>query len=150
VRLQAKYKNGGFEGLFKVQARDYKGTATTFRANIMKRGTNDLVDGYDDSYYPTDGYNSQTLKSSEVSARLRWDFNGLSLSSTPPFARAQSSSRGDVDGGFGSRFAGIPDGPSSPGQPALVPFDAQTADGIPYLRQTTQEFRLQSNTNAPL
>lgn len=150
LRLQALYKSGNFEGLFKVQARDFKGTATTFRANIMKRGTNDLVDGYDDSYYPTDGYNSQTLKSSEVSARLRWDFDGVSLYSITAHDRAKFYSRGDVDGGFGSRFGGIPDGPSYPGQPALIPFDAQTADGIPYLRQTTQEFRLQSNTSAPL
>jgi iron complex outermembrane receptor protein len=150
LRLQARYKNAGFEGLFKVQARDYKGTATTFRANIMKRGTNDLVDGYDDSYYPTDGYNSQTLTSSELSARLRWDFDGVSLYSITAYDRAKFYSRGDVDGGFGSRFAGIPDGPSYPGQPALIPFDAQTADGIPYLRQTTQEFRLQSNTGDPL
>ncbi|MCE4538614.1 TonB-dependent receptor [Pelomonas sp. P7] len=150
LRLQAQYKNGGFTGLFKVQARDYKGTATTFRANIMKRGTNDLVDGYDDSYYPTDGYNSQTLKSSEVSARLRWDFDGVSLYSITAYDRAKFYSRGDVDGGFGCRFCSIPDGPSYPGQPALIPFDAQTADGIPYLRQMTQEFRLQSNTTAPL
>ncbi|WP_422010636.1 TonB-dependent receptor [Roseateles sp.] len=150
LRLQAAYKNGNFSGLFKVQARDYKGTATTFRANIIKRGTNDLVDGYDDSYYPTDGYNSQTLKSSEVSARLRWDFDGVSLYSITAHDRAKFYSRGDVDGGFGSRFGGIPDGPSYPGQPALIPFDSQTADGIPYLRQTTQEFRLQSNTGDPL
>jgi iron complex outermembrane receptor protein len=150
LRLQAQYKNGGFTGLFKVQARDYKGTATTFRANIMKRGTNDLVDGYDDSYYPTDGYNSQTLKSSEVSARLRWDFDGMSLYSITAYDRAKFYSRGDVDGGFGCRFCSIPDGPSYPGQPALIPFDSQTADGIPYLRQMTQEFRLQSNTTAPL
>jgi iron complex outermembrane receptor protein len=150
LRLQALYKNGNFEGLFKVQARDYKGTATTFRANIMKRGTNDLVDGYDDSYYPTDGYNSQTLKSSEVSARLRWDFDGVSLYSITAHDRAKFYSRGDVDGGFGCRFCNIADGPSYPGQPALIPFDAQTADGIPTLRQTTQEFRLQSNTKDPL
>lgn len=150
LRVQAQYKNGGFTGLFKVQARDYKGTATTFRANIIKRGTNDLVDGYDDSYYPTDGYNSQTLKSSEVSARLRWDFDGVSLYSITAHDRAKFYSRGDVDGGFGCRFCSIADGPSYPGQPALIPFDSQTADGIPYLRQTTQEFRLQSNTNDPL
>ena len=102
LRVQALYKSGNFEGLFKVQARDYKGTATTFRANIIKRGTNDLVDGYDDSYYPTDGYNSQTLKSSEVSARLRWDFTGMSLYSITSHARAKFYSRGDVDGGFGA------------------------------------------------
>jgi iron complex outermembrane receptor protein len=146
LRLQALYKTTGFEGLFKVQARDFKGTATTFRANIIKRGTNDLVDGYDDNYYPTDGYNSQTLKSSEVSARLRWDFDGMSLYSITAHDRAKFYSRGDVDGGFGSRFGGIKDGPDYPGQKALIPFDAQTADGIPYLRQTTQEFRLQSTT----
>ena len=146
LRLQALYKTTGFEGLFKVQARDFKGTATTFRANIIKRGTNDLVDGYDDGYYPTDGYNSQTLKSSEVSARLRWDFDGMSLYSITAHDRAKFYSRGDVDGGFGSRFGGIKDGPDYPGQKALIPFDAQTADGIPYLRQTTQEFRLQSTT----
>jgi iron complex outermembrane receptor protein len=152
LRLQALYKTTGFEGLFKVQARDYKGTATTFRANIMKRGTNDLVDGYDDAYYPTDGYNSQTLKSSEVSARLRWDFDGMSLYSITAHDRAKFYSRGDVDGGFGCRFCGIADGPkyfpsgSTTPYPSVIPFDAQTADGIPYLRQTTQEFRLQSNT----
>lgn len=149
VRVQALYKNRGFEGLFKVQARDYKGTATTFRANIIKKGTNDFVDGYDDSYYPTDGYNSQTLKSSEVSARLRWDFDGMSLYSITSHARAKFYSRGDVDGGFGAPYA-PPSGPNYGNQQANIPFDAQTADGIPYLRQNTQEFRLQSNTNDPL
>jgi iron complex outermembrane receptor protein len=149
LRVQAAYKNGGFSGLFKVQARDFKGTATTFRANIIKKGTNDFVDGYDDSYYPTDGYNSQTLKSSEVSARLRWDFDGVSLYSITAHDRAKFYSRGDVDGGFGASFA-PPSGPNYGGQLANIPFDAQTADGIPMLRQTTQEFRLQSNTAAPL
>ncbi|MDR7333373.1 TonB-dependent receptor [Roseateles asaccharophilus] len=145
IRVQALYKSGGFEGLFKVQARDFDGTATTFRANIIKKGTNDFVDGYDDAFYPTDGYNSQSLKSSEVSARLRWDFDGLSLYSITSHARAKFYSRGDVDGGFGAPYA-PPSGPNYGGQPANIPFDAQTADGIPYLRQTTQEFRLQSNT----
>ncbi len=157
LRLQALYRNGGFEGLFKVQARDYKGTATTFRANIIKRGSNELVDGYDDASYPTDGYNSQTLKSSEVSARLRWDFDGVSLYSITAHDRAKFYSRGDVDGGFGSVFGGhpvtgpkyYPSGSTTP-YPSVIPFDAQTADGIPYLRQTTQEFRLQSNTSAAL
>jgi iron complex outermembrane recepter protein len=150
VRIQASYTNGGFNGLFNVHGRDYKGTATTFRANIIKRGTNDLVDGFDPSVYPTDGYNSQTLQSNGVSARLRWDLGGMTLHSITAFDTAKFYSRGDVDGGFGSRFAGITDGPSYPGQPSLIPFDAQTADGMPKLEQTTQELRLQSSTNAPL
>jgi iron complex outermembrane recepter protein len=147
ARVQAAYKNGGFNALFKLQGRDFDGHATTFRANIMKRGTNDLVDGFNAAYYPTDGYNSQTLKSTAVSARLRWDLAGMTLHSITGYDRADYYSRGDVDGGFGSRFAGIPDGPSYPGQPALVPFDAQTADGVPSLKQFTQEIRLQSSTN---
>jgi iron complex outermembrane receptor protein len=149
VRVQALYTTTGFEGLFKVQARDFKGTATTFRANIIKKGTNDFVDGYDDAYYPTDGYNSQTLKSSEVSARLRWDFTGVSLYSITSHARAKFYSRGDVDGGFGAPYA-PPSGPNYGSQLANIPFDAQTADGIPTLRQTTQEFRLQSTGGDPL
>jgi iron complex outermembrane receptor protein len=150
VRVQASYKNGGFNALFNVHGRDYRGNATTFRANIIKRGTNDLVDGFDASVYPTDGYNVQTLKSSGVSARLRWDLDGMTLHSITAYDRAEFYSRGDVDGGFGSRFAGIPDGPKFPGQPSVIPFDAQTADGMPYLRQTTQEFRLQSATKDAL
>jgi iron complex outermembrane recepter protein len=149
-RVQALYKNGGFEGLFKLHGRDYSGNATTFRANIIKRGSNDLVDGFDPSYYPTDGYNSQTLKSTGASARLRWDLDGKTLHSITAYDTAKFYSRGDVDGGFGSRFGGIPDGPSYPGQPALIPFDAQTADGLPNLKQTTQEFRLQSATKDAL
>ncbi len=153
LRVQAAYKNGNFSGLFKVQARDYRGSATLFRANIIKKGTNDFVDGYDDSYYPTDGYNSQTLKSSEVSARLRWDFDGMSLYSITAHDRAKFYSRADVDGGFGCNgaFCSVsPTGPNYGSQIASIPFDSQTADGIPYLRQTTQEFRLQSNTGDPL
>jgi iron complex outermembrane receptor protein len=156
VRLQAAYKNGNFYGLFKVQGRDYKGSATTFRANIIKRGTNDLVDGYSDSYYPTDGYNSQTLRSSEVSARLRWELDGITLHSITAYDHASFYSRGDVDGGFGCRFCGIPDGPkytptgSTTPYPSVIPFDAQTADGLPYVKQATQEFRIQSNTKDPL
>lgn len=149
-RLQAAYKNGSFNGLFNVHGRDYAGSATTFRANIIKRGTNELVDGFDAGVYPTDGYNSQTLQSSGVNARLRWDLDGITLHSITAYDTAKFYSRGDVDGGFGSRFAGITDGPKFPGQPSVIPFDAQTADGLPNLKQTTQEFRVQSNTKDAL
>ena len=149
-RLQAAYKNGSFSGLFNLHGRDYKGTATTFRANIIKRGTNDLVDGFDASVYPTDGYNSQTLQSSGANARLRWDLDGITVHSITAYDTAKFYSRGDVDGGFGSRFGGIADGPKFAGQPSVIPFDAQTADGLPNLKQTTQEIRVQSNTKDAL
>ena len=49
--------------LLGAHGRDYKGNATLFRANIIKKGTNDLVDGFDPAVYPTDGLNVQTLRS---------------------------------------------------------------------------------------
>ncbi len=155
VRIQAAYKNGSFNGLFNVRARDYDGSATTFRANIIKRGTNDLVDGFDAGNYPTDGYNSQSLQSSGASARLRWDLDGYTVHSITGYDTAKFYSRADVDGGFGSEaiFGGpkqLPTGPNYPGQTIYLPFDAQTADGMPMLKQTTQEFRVQSATKDAL
>ncbi|HSW08928.1 TonB-dependent receptor [Aquabacterium sp.] len=150
ARVQAAYTNGNFNALFNLHGRDFVGNATTFRANIIKRGTNELVDGFDFSSYPSDGLNSQTLNSLGASARLRWDLGGITLNSITAFDRARYYSRGDVDGGLGSTFGGVPNGPDYPGQPALIPFDAQTADGVPWLRQFTQEFRAASNTKDPL
>jgi iron complex outermembrane recepter protein len=150
LRVQALYNNGGFRALFNVHGRDYVGTATTFRANIIKRGTNDIVDGFRFNNYPSDGLNSQTLNSTGASARLRWDLGGMALDSITAFDRAHFYSRADVDGGLGSRFGGIANGPDYPGQPALIPFDAQTADGVPWLQQITQEVRLSSTTKDAL
>jgi iron complex outermembrane recepter protein len=146
-RLQFAYKNGGFSALFNVHGRDYEGTATTFRANIIKRGTNGLVDGFDFSNYPSDGLNSQTLRSTGLSARVKLDLGSIALDSVTAYDSATYYSRGDVDGGFGS---GNASGPNYPGQPARIPFDAQTADGIPKLKQVTQEFRLSSKSNTSL
>jgi len=150
ARVQASYTNGGFNALFNVHGRDFVGSATTFRANIIKRGTNELVDGFNYSSYPSDGYNSQTLSSTGYSARLRWDLGPIALHSITAYETAKYYSRGDVDGGLGNAFAGIPQGPDYPGQPALIPFDAQTADGVPDLKQVTQEFRVASKTPDPL
>ena len=150
ARVQASYRNGGFHGLFKVQGRDYKGNATTFRANIIKQGTNDLVDGFDSSVYPSDGLNVQTLKSYGASARLRWEMDGMTLHSITAYDRAEFYSRGDVDGGYGAVFLPTGSGPNYGSQQANLPFAAETADGLPYLRQMTQEFRLESNTKDAL
>jgi iron complex outermembrane recepter protein len=150
-RLQFAYSNGGFSALLNVHGRDYDGTATTFRANIIKRGTNNLVDGFNFSNYPSDGLNSQKLQSTGLSARLKLDLGGITLDSVTAYDNATYYSRGDVDGGTGGLFDNeVPQGPSYPGQPAFVPFAAQTADGVPKLKQVTQEFRIASKTDAPL
>ena len=47
-----------------------------------------------------------------------------------------SFASGDIDGGYGAVW-------SPPSGPGLIPFPAETKDGIPALRQLSQEFRLE-------
>ena len=144
MRLQLAYTNGNFNALFNVHGRDMAGSATLFRANIIQKGTNDLVPGFNYGNYPTDGINHQTLSSSGASARLRWDLDGMTLHSITGYDRAKFYSRADVDGGYGAVFTGQASGPG------VIPFPSETADGMPYLRQITQEVRLESNTKDAL
>ena len=146
ARLQLLIKPmPGFSALFNVHARDMTGNAMLFRANIMKKGTNDLVDGFSYGSYPTDGLNSQTLKTKGASARLRWDLDGLTLHLISGYESADFYSRADVDGGYGCSFCGIPDS-----GPAFNPFPVETADLLPNHNQQSHEFRVESNNKGPL
>jgi iron complex outermembrane receptor protein len=146
ARLQVLYKpSTHFSALFNAHARDYNGSATLFRANIMKKGTNDLVDNFDYGSYPTDGGNEQRVSTEGANMRLRWNFDNLTLHSITGWEKAGIYSRGDVDGGYGCAFCGIPD--SGPG---FMPFPVETADILRDHRQLTQEFRLESNYKGPL
>lgn len=129
--------------LFNVHARDMKGSATLFRANILKQGTNELVDNFDYDTYNTDGGNEQTLKTKGANMRLRWDLPGMTLHSITGYESAEFYSRGDVDGGFGAAYA-------PPMGPGLIPFVVETADVLPDHKQFTQEFRVESNNTGPL
>ncbi|NDI85664.1 TonB-dependent receptor [Undibacterium crateris] len=143
ARLQFLYKNGNFSALLNLHGRDMSGNATLFRANIIQKGSNELVPGFDYGSYPTDGLNKQTLTSSGASARLRWDLDGITVHSITGYDKAKFYSRADVDGGFGASYA-LPMGPG------FIPFAAETADGLPYLKQLTQEVRVESNTKDKL
>ena len=146
VRIQLLVKpNKAFSALFNVHARDMKGNAMLFRANIMKKGTNELVDNFDYGTYATDGGNSQTLYTRGASARLRWDLSGLTVHSITGYESADFYSRGDVDGGFGCSFCRIAD--TGPG---FIPFPVETADFLPNHRQFTQELRVESVNKGPL
>jgi iron complex outermembrane receptor protein len=139
ARVQALYEGDGFEALFNAHARNLNGTARLFRANIIKPGTNDLVDGFDPDKVSLDGVNYSNLDSKGASARLRWDLGSYKLYSITGYESVKTYSRGDIDGGFGASFL-----PSS--GPGLIPFASETADGIPSHSQWTQEFRIESNT----
>jgi iron complex outermembrane receptor protein len=124
--------------LFNVHLRDLDGTARLFRANIFKPGTNDLVDDFRRGFVFIDGQNEQDLRNFGASARLSFDLGRVTLYSVTGYETVDSYSRGDIDGGFGASYA-------PPFGPGFIPFDAQSADGLPDHRQITQEFRLASN-----
>lgn len=141
ARLQLLYDSGdGFEALFNVHARDLGGTARLFRANIFQKGTNDFVAGFDRDKVSIDGQNFQKLESQGASARLSWDLGRTTLYSITGYESVDTLSRGDIDGGFGAVFLG----PGNSG-PGLIPFSAESADGLPDHRQLSQEFRIESN-----
>lgn len=143
-RIQFLLKpNKDFSALLNVHARDMDGNATLFRANILKKGTNELVDNFDYKSYPTDGGNEQHLKNKGVNLRLRWDTPGLTFHSITGYEKLEFYSRGDVDGGFGASF-------HPPMGPGFIPFPVETADLIPDHKQISQEFRVESNIKGPL
>jgi len=141
ARLQVAYDNGGkFRALFNVHGRSVDGSAILFRANIIKPGTNELNhEFYDRNTVWYDGQNDQDMDQIGAMAKLEWDIGDLTLSSITGYESLDAYSVGDIDGGWGGCFV---IGECGPG---FIPFDAETADGMPDHRQWTQEFRLISN-----
>ena len=129
-----------FSALANLHARHLNGSARLFRASIIKRGSNDLVDGFDPKSIAIDGTNEQTLDSLGGSLRLRWAWGDKTVHSITGYETVESFSRGDIDGSAG------PYGP--PPNPALFP--SESADGLPRHKQLSQEFRVESNDPGPL
>lgn len=144
MRLQWQTKpTKDFSALVNLHARDFKGSARLFRANIIKPGTNDLVDDFDEKKISIDGANSSELQNYGGSLRLRLDLGAVALNSITGYETVRTYSRGDIDGGFGASFL-----PSS--GPGVIPFASETADGMPEHSQITQEFRFESTAPGPL
>jgi iron complex outermembrane receptor protein len=147
-RIQFLLKpNKDFSALLNLHARDMNGNATLFRANILKKGSNDLVDNFDYKSYPTDGGNSQHLKTKGANLRLRWDTPGVTFHSITGYEKLDFYSRGDVDGGYGCNVGTCQVLPAGPGP---IPFPVETADLMPKHHQLSQEFRAESNNKGPL
>ncbi len=132
-----------FSALLNVHGRDLKGSARLFRANIISPGTNNLVAGFDPAKVSYDGINEQKLQNTGASLKLRLQLPGMALTSITGYESVDAFSRGDIDGGFGAFFL-----PNS--GPGFIPFDAESADGMPNHKQLTQEFRLESTGAGPL
>lgn len=122
------------------------GTPRVFRANIIQKGTNNFVPGFDRDTISQDAQSRavQKVESAGANLKLTYDFGeGLpELTSITAYERVDTYSRADIDGGFGAVFA-------PPSGPGFIPFPSESADGIPFHRQFTQEIRL-AGDNGPL
>ncbi len=145
ARLQFLYQpHSDFSALFNVHGRNLDGTARLFRANIIEKGTSNLIAGFDPYAISIDGKNEQTLTSGGASARLRWRLGGIALNSITGYEHVRSFSRGDVDGGYGAPYAA--DGKYGPG---FIPFSSETSDELKGHKQLSQEFRIESIASGP-
>ena len=138
ARVQFLYEGDDFEALLGAHARHLNGTARLFRGNIIKPGSNDLVDGFDPDRIAIDGQNHTELDTRGANARLRWDLGNYALHSISGYETLETFSVGDIDGTNGPYFTDA------------VPFASETADGIPHHSQFTQEFRIESQYGGPL
>jgi iron complex outermembrane receptor protein len=126
--------------LFNYHFRDAKADARIFRANIIKKGTNDLVDDFDREtiYQDAASRNNQTVNMDGASLKVEYDFGKYTLTSVSGYESATMFSVGDIDGGYGASFL-----PTM--GPGFIPFPSETGAKMPDHKQLTQEIRLSSN-----
>jgi iron complex outermembrane receptor protein len=145
-----------FSALLNVHGRDIDGTASIFRANVLGPGSDGFNSNYDrDSVsYDDEGRNNpQSAEGLGGSLRMDYDFDGdTTLTSITAYENTESSSLGDIDGGFGADFLPFV-GPCPPGsQPGdqCILFPATSQDSIDDLDQFTQEIRIASQATEQL
>jgi iron complex outermembrane receptor protein len=127
-----------FHALARVDGWNLDGTARVFRANIIKPGTDELVDGFRQDQVAQDGLNQQKIGAWGSGLKLDYDFGGAVLTSVTGYEALTSMySRGDIDGGYGAVYA-------PPSGPGFIPFSSESADGLPKLHQFSEEVRLAS------
>ncbi len=135
-RFQLLYKpDNAFSALLNLHGRALNGSARVFRANLIKQGSNDLVDGFDPDKITTNGKNEQVFRSTGGSASLAWTVGDYTLYSITGYETINKYfTRGDIDGGDSTN----------------TPYSVETAGGVKDHDQVTQEFRIASNGAGPL
>ena len=129
-RFQAMYHfDESFNLLFEADVRHLEGTATLFRANIIQKGSNGLIAGFDPAHAAIDGDNFQNANTRGGHVTLHKDIAGYGIDFISAYEHAAIRSRGDIDGGF------VPQ----------VPFDVETATVTPAVDEFTEELRLSAN-----
>lgn len=142
ARLQLLWEpNDEFSALFNYHFRDAEADARIFRANIIKPGTNDLIDDFDREtvFHDAAVRNNQTVDMKGASLKIEYDFGSHTLTSITGHESAEMFSVGDIDGGYGAAF--LPDYMG----PGFIPFPSETGAKMPDHKQSTQEIRIASN-----
>ena len=127
-----------FSALLTLQARDYDGTGTMNRANVLTKGSNKLNDNFDrDTVWYDGGRNNfQKQKTTSQSLQLAYDFGPATLTGVVGSYQGSSQGDGDIDGGVASAPAG---------SHFKTPFNVESGTLSSDLLQNTYELRLSSN-----
>jgi iron complex outermembrane receptor protein len=126
-----------FSALLGAHVMHLDGTPQIFRANIITKGSDSLVPGFNPDTIAQDAQTRafQKVDISGANLKVTYDLGGPVITSVTGFEHAKVLSRGDIDGGFGAVFA-------PPSGPGLIPFPSESADGLPYHAQWSEELRL--------
>ena len=138
-----------FSALVNFHVRDFNGTSSIFRANVLTQGQDgDLNSNFDRDRINFNGgdNNPQEYNNRGGSVKLNYDLDGVIVESITAYEEAQGRSRGDIDGGAATLDF---DGNPIPGGPGFIPFDSDTQDSADT-DQITQEIRFASDTSDAL
>lgn len=127
--------------LLTLQARDYEGTGTMNRANVLSKGSNELNDRFDrDTVYYDGGRNNyQKQQTTSQSLQVAYDFGPATLTGVVGSYQGSSAGNGDIDGGV----------LADPVNSGTIPFPSETGTLSSDLIQNTYELRLSSNGDGP-
>lgn len=121
--------------LLNIHGRYLNGGSRTFRANIIERGTGELIEDFDRRFTAQDADQILKVHNFGTSLTAAYDAGPVAITSVTGYEIVGITARGDVDGGFGAAFA-------PPFGPGLIPFPAETADNITDHIQLTEELRV--------
>ena len=140
-RLQLLWEpSDEFSALFNYHFRDAEADSRVFRANIIKPGTNELIDDFDREtvFQDAASRNDQTVEMKGASLKLEYNMGDHTLTSVTGYESAEMFSVGDIDGGYGAAFLPYMG-------PGFIPFPSETGARMPDHKQITQEIRIASN-----
>ncbi|MCU0731946.1 MAG: TonB-dependent receptor [Hyphomonas sp.] len=129
-----------------LHGRTLDGGQVSFQANAFQTGQSGPRPGFDREVNFADAqiYSSLETDALGFTSRADWELSAATLTYLFGYETVETFSRGDVDGGAGAAF--LPTG-STPG---IIPFPAESADGIDDHQQITHELRLSNGEDAAL